>query len=122
MIRVNLRDDWREFVEAEAPKLGLRYSATSTLEQNTIAFLNARRRSVPRRPRVVHESRPARHTSPPRVQERDGVLLQRGCRGVSQTQLRRLRLDELPPVVSEIHSDHWLRYETKVFLQAGSAT
>jgi len=57
MIRVNLRDDWREFVEAEAPKLGLRYSATSTLEQNTIAFLNARRRSVPRLPRVVHESR-----------------------------------------------------------------
>ena len=43
------RDDWREFVEAEAPKFGLRYSATSTLAQNTIAFLNARRRSVQRR-------------------------------------------------------------------------
>ena len=43
MIRVNLRDDSQEFVEAEAPKLGLRYSATSTLEQNTIAFLNALR-------------------------------------------------------------------------------
>ena len=56
MIRVNLRDDWREFIEAEAPKLGLRYSAASTLEQNTIAFLNARRRNVPRRPRVVQES------------------------------------------------------------------
>jgi len=57
MIRVNFREDWREFVEAEAPKFGLRYSAASTLEQNTIAFLNARRRNVPRRPRVVHESR-----------------------------------------------------------------
>jgi hypothetical protein len=57
MIRVNFRDDWREFVEAEAPILGLRYSTTSTLEQNTVAFLNARRRSVPRRPRVVRESR-----------------------------------------------------------------
>jgi hypothetical protein len=57
MIRVNFQDDWREFVEAEAPKLGLQYSAASTLEQNTIAFLNARRRNVPRRPRVVHESR-----------------------------------------------------------------
>ena len=57
MIRVNLRDDWRKFIEAEAPRLGLRHSATSTLEQNTIAFLNARRRNVPRRPRVVQESR-----------------------------------------------------------------
>jgi hypothetical protein len=57
MIRVNLRDDWLEFIEAEAPKFGLRYSATSTLEQNTIAFLNARRRNVSRRPRVVQESR-----------------------------------------------------------------
>jgi len=57
MIRVNLRDDWREFIEAEAPKLGLRHSARSTLEQNTIAFLNARRRNVPRRPRIVRESR-----------------------------------------------------------------
>jgi hypothetical protein len=57
MIRVNIRDDWREFIEAEAPKLSLRYSTTSTLEQNTIAFVNARRRNVPRRPRVVHESR-----------------------------------------------------------------
>jgi hypothetical protein len=56
MIRVNLRDDWREFIEAEAPKLDLLTSTTSTLEQNTIAFLNARRRSVSRRPRVVHES------------------------------------------------------------------
>jgi hypothetical protein len=56
MIRVNLRDDWLDFIEAEASKLGLRYSATSTLEQNTIAFLNARRRNVPRRPRVVQES------------------------------------------------------------------
>jgi hypothetical protein len=56
MIRVNIRDDWREFIEAEAPRLGLRHSATSTLEQNTIAFLNARRRNVPRRPRVVRES------------------------------------------------------------------
>ena len=57
MIRINLRDDWREFIEAEAPKLRLRSSTTSTLEQHTIAFLNAQRRSVPRRPRVVHESR-----------------------------------------------------------------
>ena len=62
-MRVNLSDDWREFIEAEAPKLGLRYSATSTLEQNTIAFLNARRRSVPCRPRVVHESREFRSQS-----------------------------------------------------------
>ena len=43
MIRANFRDDWREFVEAEAPNFGLRYSAASALEQNTIAFLNARR-------------------------------------------------------------------------------
>jgi len=57
MIRVNLRDDWLEFIEAEAPKFGLRYSATSTLEQNTIAFLKGRRRNVSRRPRVVQESR-----------------------------------------------------------------
>jgi len=57
MIRVNLRDDWLEFIEAESAKLGLRYSTTSTLEQSTITFLNARRRSVPPRPRVVHESR-----------------------------------------------------------------
>jgi hypothetical protein len=63
MIRVNFRDDWQEFVEGEAPKLGLRYSATSTLEQNTIGFLNGRRRSVPRRPRVVHESREFRSQS-----------------------------------------------------------
>jgi hypothetical protein len=63
MIRVNLREDWREFIEAEAPKLGLRYSSTSTLEQNTSAFLNARRRSVPRRRRVVHESREFRGQS-----------------------------------------------------------
>ena len=60
---MNLRDDWREFIEAEAPKLGLRFSMTSTFEQNTIAFLNARRRSVPRRPRVVHESREFRSQS-----------------------------------------------------------
>jgi hypothetical protein len=57
MIQVNLRDDWREFTEAEAPRFGLRHSATSALEQNTIAFLNARRRNVSRRPRVVQESR-----------------------------------------------------------------
>ena len=57
MIGMNLRDDWQEFIEAEAPKFGLRYSKTSTLEQHTIAFLNAQRRSVPRRPRVMHESR-----------------------------------------------------------------
>jgi hypothetical protein len=63
MIRVNLRDDWREYIKTEAPKLGLRFSATSTLEQDTITFLNARRRSVPRRPRVVHESREFRSQS-----------------------------------------------------------
>jgi len=63
MIRVNLRDDWREFIEAAAPKLGLRYSMPSTFEQNTIAFLNARRRTVPRRPRIVHESREFRSQS-----------------------------------------------------------
>ena len=57
MIRVNLRDDWQEFIRAEAPRLGLQHSTTATLEQNTIAFLNARRRNVPRRPRVVQESR-----------------------------------------------------------------
>jgi hypothetical protein len=57
MIQVNLRDDWREFTEAEAPRIGLRHSATSALEQNTIAFLNARRRNVSGRPRVVQESR-----------------------------------------------------------------
>lgn len=37
MIRVNPRSDWREFIEAEAPKLGLRYSPPSTLEHETIA-------------------------------------------------------------------------------------
>lgn len=57
MIRVNPRDDWRKFIEAESPKMGVRCSPTSKLEQETIAFLNARRRSVPRRPRAVHESR-----------------------------------------------------------------
>jgi hypothetical protein len=35
MIRVNLRDNWREYIEAEAPTLGLRYSVASALEQNT---------------------------------------------------------------------------------------
>lgn len=57
MIRVNFRDDWKEFLQRDLVTLGLQYESSESPEENTITYLNAKRRTIPRRKRTVHESK-----------------------------------------------------------------
>src|SRR5271155_4463066 len=56
MIKVDFENDWREFLEQEMPAQGSPYDPSSRLKDNTITYLNAKRRTVPPRKRTVHES------------------------------------------------------------------
>jgi len=60
MIKADFRNDWREFLQGDMPVFGLQYDRAETLEENTIGYLNAKRRIVPRRKRTVHESKEVR--------------------------------------------------------------
>jgi len=57
MIRVDFHSDWGKFLETEMSVSGSPYDPSSSLEENTITYLNANRRIVPNRKRTVRESK-----------------------------------------------------------------
>lgn len=58
-LRVDFKGDWAQFLrEKGLPVCGLKFDDARTLDENTMRYLNAHQRRIPRRkPRVVHESR-----------------------------------------------------------------
>ena len=60
MIKVDFRNDWKASLEKEMMSHGLRYDAGHSLEENTLRYLNAKRRIAPRTSRKVHESKELR--------------------------------------------------------------
>jgi len=57
MIRVDFRSDWKEFIERDLTSFGLQYEKLGSLEDNTLRYLNAKRRVAHRTGRKVHESK-----------------------------------------------------------------
>jgi len=57
MIRMNFRNDWKGFLEKEMISYGLQYDQVESLEDNTLRYLNAKRRTPRCTPRTVHESK-----------------------------------------------------------------
>jgi hypothetical protein len=57
MITLDFKDDWKAFLEKEMIALGFKYECLECLEENTIRYLNARRRIVSNKPRAIHESK-----------------------------------------------------------------
>jgi len=57
MIKVDFQSDWKTFLEQDMMTYGLRYDTGQSLEDNTLRYLNAKRRIAPRTGRKVHESK-----------------------------------------------------------------
>jgi hypothetical protein len=58
-LRVDFKGDWAQFLrEKGLPGCGLKFDDARTLNENTMRYLNAHHRRIPKRkPRAVHESR-----------------------------------------------------------------
>jgi hypothetical protein len=57
-LKIDFQGDWARFIRQKgAPACGLKLDESRTLEENTMRYLNARRRIPTPRPRKVHESR-----------------------------------------------------------------
>lgn len=54
---MDFKNDWKEFLSKEMTELGFEYDSLKSLERNTIRYLNARRRIISNKPRVIHESK-----------------------------------------------------------------
>jgi hypothetical protein len=57
MINANLVQDWNDFLQREMPALGLRHDPALSAEDNTLRYLNVKRRTPRQAPRSVHEAR-----------------------------------------------------------------
>lgn len=56
IIKVDFRNDWKEFLEKEMATYGLQYAPSKSVAENTGRYLNAKRRIPRRTPRNIHES------------------------------------------------------------------
>jgi hypothetical protein len=57
MINANFVKDWNDFLQREMSALGLRHDPALSVEDNTLRYLNAKRRTPRQAPRIVHEAR-----------------------------------------------------------------
>ena len=57
MIKVDFRNDWKEFLEKDMVAYGLEYAPSKSAEENTIRYLNAKRRIARSTGRTIHESK-----------------------------------------------------------------
>jgi hypothetical protein len=57
MITLDFKNDWKEFLSKEMTELRFKYDVLISLEENTIRYLNAKRRIVSNKPRSIHESK-----------------------------------------------------------------
>ena len=57
MINANFLEDWNDFLRKEIPALGVRHNPALSVEDNTLRYLNAKRRTPRQAPRIVHEAR-----------------------------------------------------------------
>lgn len=57
MITLDFKNDWKEFLVKEMAELGFKYEFSRSLHENTIIYLNAKRRIVSNKPRAIRESK-----------------------------------------------------------------
>ncbi len=57
MLRVDFEGDWTEFLGTDMAAYGSAYDPSENLRENTVTYLNAKRRIVPRCKRAVQESK-----------------------------------------------------------------
>jgi hypothetical protein len=57
MIKLDFRNDWKEFLEQDLAGYDLQYDPLKSLGGNTVRYLNARRRTVCNIARSIYESR-----------------------------------------------------------------
>ena len=57
VLKVNFRDDWKEFLERTLADYDLSNAPSQSVEENTVTYFNAKRRIARNTGRVVHESR-----------------------------------------------------------------
>ena len=76
---MDFKKDWMEFLDKEMTEMGFKYDGQKSLEENTVAYINSKKRVMSKKPRAIHESKelriPSEHT------ESYNILKNLICRG-----------------------------------------